>query len=277
LFTVKSRDSADTARQIEPLLDDAIVVSIQNGINQSTLLQFIRPDRLLVGMTATNMALVEPGVVSLQRNGISVIGSPTGDVPAAVVNRASELLGRSGLPFEASDNILGVQYNKLLMNTMGYTSVVSSSDFIRDGILSRAWRNEVALPLLNEGLAVLGAAGIQLQRTRGISDVLRFKRLLHAFNAPLLDRTVLWFLNTVVRPKPIVYSVYQDLVRNKPTEIDYVNGEIVRLAKSCSIAAPCNQLVVRMIHDLEGQDPKVFPTREAVINRFREIRSQQQG
>lgn len=271
LFTVKSQSTEATARQIEPLLDDAIVVSLQNGINQSTLLKFVRPERLLVGMTATNMALVEPGRVSLQRNGISVIGSPTGDVPATVVDKVRELLACSGLTFAASDDILGVQYNKLLMNTMGYASVVSASEFIRDGILSRRWRNHVALPLLQEGLSVLEAAGIQLQRTSGMSDVLRFQRLLHALNFPLLDRTIHWFLATIVRPKPIVYSVYQDLQRNKPTEIDYVNGEIVRLAENCGRKAPYNRLVVRLIHQLESQDSKQFLTSQEVIERFAEL------
>ena len=92
LFTVKSQDTADAAKQVAPLLGDAVVVSLQNGINQHLLSQSIRQDRLLVGMTATNMALIRPGVVSLQRNGVSVIGSPSKDVPAAVMEGARDAL-----------------------------------------------------------------------------------------------------------------------------------------------------------------------------------------
>lgn len=271
LFAVKSQSTAETASQMKSCLGNAVVVSLQNGINQDQLIRFVPPDRLLVGMTATNMALVRPGVVSLQRDGISVIGSPTGDVSPAVVEQARSTLAMSGLRFETSDNILGIQYNKLLMNTMGYASVISDANFITDGILHRPWRTHVALPLLEEGLAVLEAAGIPLQRTSGISDVLRFRKLLVALNTPLLDRSARWILNTVVRPKRIVYSVLQDLTRGKPTEIDFVNGQIVRLAEHSGVDARHNRLVVQLIRDLEKSDDKTFPSHDKVISQFRAL------
>jgi 2-dehydropantoate 2-reductase len=271
LFTVKSQDTAEMAGKIAPHLGQAVVVSLQNGINQQTLLQFVRPDRLLVGMTATNMALIQPGVVSLQRNGVSVIGSPTQDVPPSIVTEARDTLALSGLKFDSSDQILGVQYNKLLMNTVGYASVLSASDFVADGILCRPWRNHVALPLLREGLSAIDAAGIRLQRTSGISDVIRFQRLLHALNAPWIDRAIRWTRQRILRPEKIVYSVYQDLLRGKLTEIDFVNGQIVALADRHDVAAPCNRLVVQMIHELEQHHPQQFPTHEQVISRFRDL------
>jgi 2-dehydropantoate 2-reductase len=273
LLTVKSQATVDTAEQIAPHLGDAVVVSLQNGINQRNLLKFVRPDRLLVGMTATNMELTEPGVVSLQRNGVSVIGSPTGDVPDSLVDQARRTLALSGLKFESSRNILGVQYNKLLMNTVGYASVLSASNFVTDGILYRPWRKNVALPLLDEGLSVLAEAGIKLERTSGISDVLRFQRLLRVLNAPGFDWVIRGALRHLLRPKKIVYSVYQDLIRGKPTEIDYVNGEIVRLAESCQIPSPYNRRVVQMIRELEDQ-PR-FPSHDQVIAAFRDIRHEQ--
>ena len=271
LFTVKSQHTAETARQIAPVLGDATLVSLQNGVNQRELRPSVRADRLLVGMTATNMAITSPGEVTLQRNGLSMIGSPDNVCPSAIVQAARDLLAISGLPFETSDQILGIQYNKLLLNTMGYASVLSDSDFITDGILFGPWRRHVALPLLNEGLTVLEAAGIHLGRTSGMSDVLRFGRLLRALNTPGIDGPARWVVKQLVRAKKLVYSVYQDLVRGKPTEIDYINGEIVRLAGECGVSAPYNGLVVQMIHDLEKRPSDQFPTHEQVIARFREL------
>ena len=271
LFAVKSQSTIETAEQMQPSLGNAVVVSLQNGINQHLLGRFVRPDRLLMGMTATNMALVSSGVVSLQRDGLSVIGSPTGEVPPAVSEEARSTLALSGLRFETTDNILGVQYNKLLMNSMGYASVISDADFITDGILYRPWRTHVALPLLDEGLSVLAAAGIALERTSGISDVLRFQRLLKALNTPPVDSSARWMLKNIFRPKKIVYSVSQDLARGKPTEIDFVNGEIVRLAKQSGVEAPRNELVVRMIRELERTKSKTFPGHDQVISRFRQL------
>lgn len=273
LFTVKSQDTAETAREFTDLLGDAIVISLQNGINQHVLSQYFRKDRLLVGMTAANMALVEPGVVRLQRNGISVIGPSTPDVPADVVRTAGEALALSGLKVETSSQVLGVQYNKLLMNTMGYASVLSASDFISEGILHRPWRQCVALPLLSEGLAVLESCGIQLQRTSGISDVIRFRRLLHALNTPFADISIRQVLTKLIRPQRIVYSLYQDLMRGKPTEIDFINGEIVRLSQALGVASPYNAKVVEMVRRLEQPASKQFPSREDVLLQFRELRN----
>jgi 2-dehydropantoate 2-reductase len=273
LFTVKSQHGAETAHQIAPFLGDATLVSLQNGVNQHTLRSSVRADRLLVGMTATNMAIISPGEVSLQRNGVSIIGSPDGACPPALVEATRALLATSGLPFETSDQILGIQYNKLLMNTMGYASVLSASDFILDGVLYGPWRRHVALPILNEGFAVLQAAGIRLGRTSGMSDVIRFGRLLRTLNTPGIDRTSRWLVKQLLNPKKLVYSVYQDLVRGRPTEIDYVNGEIVRLADQCGVPAPYNRLVVQMIHHLEEKPSDQFPTHQQVIARFRELAS----
>ncbi len=270
LFTVKSQDSEKTAQRFASPIGDAIVVSLQNGINQRILSQYLRTDRLLVGMTATNMTTVEPGIVTLHRNGVSVIGAATTEVPSGVVQQARQMLATSGLKFVASDQILGVQYNKLLFNTMGYASVLSETDFINEGILSGPWRKNVALPLLNEGMSVLKAAGITLQKAVGGSDVIRLRRLMHALNIPGLGHLA----GPIVRlfkPPRLVFSVSQDLLRGRPTEIDFVNGEIVRLAQQCGADSPYNAEVVRMVHAMEAAPVKEFASREEIVQHFRQL------
>ena len=270
LFTVKTQDTAETAKQISNLVGEAIVVSLQNGINQRVLSQFIRRDRLLVGMTATNMTTIQPGVVSLHRNGVSVIGAAAPDVPPEAIDLARQTLAVSGLKFEISDQILGVQYNKLLLNTMGYASVLSASDFIREGLLNGPWRKSVAIPLLSEGMSVLQAAGIPLQRVSGGSDVIRFRRLLQVLNTPGLDHVVRALIG-LFNPPRIIFSVYHDLIRRRPTEIDFVNGEITRLAEECGLEAPYNAEVVRTVHALESSGCKEFLSRDEVVRRFRQL------
>ncbi len=273
LFTVKTQDTAETARQFASAIGDATVVSLQNGINQRVLSKVLRNDRLLVGMTATNMTMIEPGIVSLHRKGVSVIGAATPDVPPALVEQARQTLASSGLKFVASRQILGVQYNKLLFNTMGYASVLSATDFIREGVLNGPWRKSVAIPLLCEGMTVLKAAGIPLQRASGGSDVIRLRRLMHALNTPGLDRVVRSLIG-LFNPSRLVFSVSQDLLSGRPTEIDFINGEIVRLAQECGVDAPYNAEVVRTVHAMEASGVKEFPAREEIVRRFRSLRPQ---
>jgi 2-dehydropantoate 2-reductase len=271
LFTVKTQDTAETAMEFADEIGDAIVVSLQNGINQHVLSKILPADRLLVGMTATNMAIVEPGVVVCQRRGISVIGAASDAVPASVIEDAHRILSKSGLPIEVSSSIIGAQYNKLLFNTMGYASVLSATDFLREGIQDRQWRNHVALPILAEGLRVLDAAGISLQRVSGMSDHIRFERLMRTLGTPLIGGFVSMMMRGPFKPPQLVFSVYQDLLRHRMTEIDYVNGEIVRLAEANRVDAPLNAEVVHLVHKMEDADEPVFFTREQVASRFREL------
>ncbi|MFG0255056.1 MAG: ketopantoate reductase family protein [Rhodopirellula sp. JB053] len=271
IFTVKTQDTDRVAKEYAGAIGDAVVVSLQNGINQHLLTRHLHPDRVVAGMTSTNMALIEPGIVQCNRGGISVIGPTSKQVAASTVEVARRTLAASGLPIEVSESILGIQYNKLLFNTMGYASVVSSTDLLRDGIMTRSWRNEVALPLLSEGLHVLQSAGILLERVSGMSDVYRFRNFLRALNLPTANTLANATLRGPLSLPGIVFSVYQDLMRRRPTEIDYVNGEMVRLAKESGTEAPRNSKIVQMTKNIESHDQPKFFSKEDVISEFRQL------
>ncbi|GAA4436458.1 2-dehydropantoate 2-reductase [Bremerella cremea] len=272
ILTVKSQDTVETLERVGPYLGDATIVSLQNGTNQAVLRKFLPAEQFLVGMTAINVALVEPGTVSLQLDGVTMIGSTLGDPPQDRIEKALQILRKSGLAFKSHENIVGVQLNKVSINCPGYASVLSQSSFLTECILDRSWRNEVAKPLLDECFAVLKAAGVNLVRVPGPSDIKRFRNLLNLLDVPLLG----WIAATVIRitkRKRIVYSVEQDLIRRKPTEIDYVNGEIVRLAKEHGTEAPLNEKVVEMVHQLEQRDPLKFFSMDEVVEQFRQLRA----
>lgn len=64
VLTVKSPDTETALAVVGDRLNGSRVVSIQNGLNQHVLRRYVRPDRLVLGVTATNMAILEPGTVS---------------------------------------------------------------------------------------------------------------------------------------------------------------------------------------------------------------------
>jgi len=172
---------------------------------------------------------------------------------------------------DATSNILGAQYNKIALNTVGYASVLSASNFIPEAVLFGPWRRAVGLPLLRESLAVLDRAGITLARTPGISDVFRFRRLLRFLELPGAGAMAAAVGKLAKRGKPIVFSLQFDLQRGKPTEIDFVNGEIVRLARENNTPAPNNELVVQLVDELQRRPEGPFFTRAEVIARFQQV------
>jgi 2-dehydropantoate 2-reductase len=85
---------------------------------------------------------------------------------------------------------------------------------------------------------------------------------------PLLGSVIALGAQRLFNRRPIIFSLQQDLERCKATEVDFVNGEIVRLAESVGEAAPRNALVVSLCHELESRHNGTFYSRDEVIRRF---------
>jgi len=88
---------------------------------------------------------------------------------------------------------------------------------------------------------------------------------------PIAGPAIAFGARRLFNRRPIIFSLQQDLQRRKPTEVDYVNGEIVRLAGSVGVAAPANELVVRLVRQLEQRGDGSFLRRDEVIQRFAEL------
>lgn len=268
LFTVKSQDTLAAIQEAAPHLGTAVLVSIQNGINHRQLAGFVAPDRLVMGMTGTNMAILRPGSVSLQLEGMSVVGAPPGEpLPEAAI-QAANLLAATGLPFMHHENLIGVQYNKLAINILGSAAALSSSNFITEAVLYRPWRVAIAIPLIDEIITVYQTSGIKLSVIPGIPDVYKFRRFLRVLDVPMLGFLARTIANRRFNRKPILFSVHQDLARARKTEIDFICGELVRLADEHRVAAQFNREVIRIVHELEQRGRSPFLDRAEVIARF---------
>jgi len=275
-ITVKSQATAEAARAAAPHWAGAIVVSIQNGVNDERLAALVEPGRLVMGMTATNMALVEPGRVSLQLGGATVLGPPAGQHASGAAESAAAVLGRiraASLKFLAHPNALGVRYNKLAVNALGYASCLSASNFITEALADRPWREAVGLPIVRECQRVFDRAGIKLARIPGVPSVPRLERFLRLMSAPVVGPAITFGARRLFNRRPIVFSLFQDLERRKPTEVDFINGHVARLATSVGTTAPANVLVVELVRELERRGDGTFFDREEVVRSFGHLNS----
>jgi len=121
-------------------------------------------------------------------------------MPSSLIRHTQQTLAASKLPVELSDTILGVQYNKLLFNTVGYASVLSATDFLRQAITQPAWCRGWS-------------------KTAAAWPVRCVARSLRGPFAAWPVRCVARSLRGPFQLPRIVYSVYQDLMRNRPTEL----------------------------------------------------------
>ena len=270
-LTVKSQGTEAAIRAAQPYLGDATIVSIQNGINDHLLLEYVNPDHLVMGMTATNVALLTPGEVSLQLDGLTVLGPAASCPMGQHVTGATNLLKRirtAGLKFLAHPNALGMRYNKLTINALGYASCLSASNFITECLCHTTWRQVVGRPIVEECLRVYEAAQIKLEPVPGRSNLVKLQRLMRMLERPVLRGAISFWARQIYNRRPIVFSLYQDLLHGKMTEVEHNNGEDVRLARTARTAAPINQEIGRMVHELESRPDNTFFDRQEVINRL---------
>jgi len=267
IFCVKSHATAEALHQAHPYLQNATLVVIQNGICDYFFSERIPQDRLVAGTTAINVAITAPGELALQLDGITMLG-PMFPQAVQAAQAATDVLAGGGLRAFFTPEIHGIRYTKLGINAVGYVSCLSASNFISEGLLCREWRRRIAIPLLQEILGVYQAAGIQPRPIPGRSSLAGLARVCRTLDLPVIGNLLGWGLRRLFDRRPIIFSLYQDLLAGKKTEVDYIHGEILRLAKLANQPAPLCELVIHLVHELEKKPPGTFLTREEVIDRF---------
>jgi 2-dehydropantoate 2-reductase len=159
----------------------------------------------------------------------------------------------------------------LAVNALGYASCLSASNFISEALTYGPWREAVGRPIVAECRHVFDRAGIRLERIPGVPSLPRLQRIMKLMNLRAIGPAIGYRARWRFDRRPIVFSLLQDLILGRPTEVDHVNGEVVRLAETVDEVAPTNAEVVRMVHELESRGPGSFFSREEVIRRFEKL------
>lgn len=244
LCCVKSAQTADVARQIgSNARADACVVSFQNGLGNAEALRSHLRDRVVLGgIVGFNVRPLGEGLFQQATSGALVIEEDAGACPANAA--LVDLLKAAGFDLQITKDIRAMQWAKLMMNLNNAVSALSGVP-LREMLSSTEYRHILA-DLIEEALTVLRVANVRPARL-GAVPVRWFPLLLRLPNAlfRLLARAQL-------RVDPQARSsMWEDLSRGRPTEVDYLNGEIVRLAEKYGIDAPMNRKITALVHEVE--------------------------
>jgi 2-dehydropantoate 2-reductase len=143
-----------------------------------------------------------------------------------------------------TDDIESIQWAKLAMNLNNAVSALSDAP-TREIVFDPGYR-KVLGSLIGEAIEVMRAVGIRPGKL-GAIPVTWF---------PLVVSMPTALLKVVARAQLKIdpearSSMWEDLQRGRTTEVDYLNGEIVRLAESRGIDAPLNRRVVELVREAE--------------------------
>jgi 2-dehydropantoate 2-reductase len=244
LCCVKSLATADAARQLSVVLrPGTLVVSFQNGVRNAEVLRKGLPDQIvLAGIVSFNVVPGETGEYRRTTSGPLVIEANSDPRVAELV--AS--LERAGLPVRVTAEVSRMQWAKLVTNLFNAVSALSDVP-TRDMVFSAGYRRVMA-GLVVEALAVLRKAHVRPLALMGLPVGL----------LPILLRLPTPLLRIVARAQLKIdpqarSSMWEDLSKRRPTEVDDLNGEIVRLADSCGADAPLNRRMVELVHHYERE------------------------
>jgi 2-dehydropantoate 2-reductase len=225
LVATKSLFTESAIAAAAGIFADAAVCSVQNGVGNEEIIARYVP-RVIRGTTIIAGSLPRPGVVRQDAKGDTWLG-PFEPKPAGwdEVRNLADLLSRSGLPATAMADSRGPQWTKLIFNAA--TSPVTALTGLTMGQLSGSVR-ELVDGLVAEGCAVAAAHGITLA-----GDPLA-----------LID-------GAAVIARGHRTSMLQDVMARRRTEVDVLNGGIVRMGREAGVATPLHEAVAALVDGVE--------------------------
>ena len=260
LVTVKSGATSEAARDIRNNAENgALVISFQNGISNVDVLKRELGDRFEVvrGMVPFNCAYLGEG-----RFHKGVAGAPLYAEDQARTRELAERVGAGPAAIRLSDDMLGLAWGKLLINLNNAINALSGRP-LREQLRDRDYRRVFAAAM-REGVRLLKRAGIRPAKVGAVGPAA----------LPLVIGSPDWLFNNVfIRSWKIDEkarsSMSDDLVHGRKTEVDYINGELVRLAERLGTDATINRLIVELVRQAEAGAAPLSPQelRAAVLGR----------
>ena len=209
---------------------EGCVASVQNGIgNEEAIAEHV--ERVIRGTTFPAGRLLAPGHVQWDVKGDTTFGPfEPRPAPPAEIERLADACARAGMPTDAVADARGPQWRKVIFNAA--TNPLGALTRLTHGrVCERPDLRGLVSGLVDEGKAVATAQGIELD-----DDPER-----------LIDHAA---------RKEVAYdhkaSMLQDVEAQRQTEVDYLNGGIVRFGRENGVPTPLNEAIVALIKGMEA-------------------------
>jgi 2-dehydropantoate 2-reductase len=251
LVTVKSGATAEAGETLARIVrPGAVVVSFQNGIGNDEALRAALPGRtVLAGMVPFNVIHRTAGHFHQGTEGTLDVQQHPALAPFL------ESFANAGLPLRQHADLKPVQWAKLLLNLNNAINALSGLPLKRE-LSQRDYRRCFALAQ-NEALAVLRAAGIRPAKLTPLPPQF------FPFALRLPDGLFRIAASRMLAIDPLARtSMLDDLDAGRATEVDWLNGEIIRLGEKVHLGSPVNEKLVELVHAAEQGGRRDWPGSE---------------
>ncbi|MBH0010351.1 ketopantoate reductase family protein [Salinibacterium sp. SWN1162] len=245
IVATKAHDAEQALRDNIRYVRNVPVVIFQNGLDSLDTAAQASPRSDIIGALATfASSFLSPGTIHVTAAGPSYLGvAGDNDVPARY---AADVLN-AVMPTFAVPNFRGAQWTKLVINQVNALPAItglSVQEVLADSRLRR-----IMTASMRETARVALAQGIYFETLQGLSH----RRLRQFARAPLwFGQLIPLAMGRRMGRTPNPGSTLQSIRRGQPSEVDALNGAVVRAAQERGNEAPLNALMVELVHDVEA-------------------------
>jgi 2-dehydropantoate 2-reductase len=238
ILAVKAYDLDATLDQLEPVLTErTVLLTLQNGVDvEDRLLSRLKRDCVVGGVAFIYSKIVEPGVIEHYKRGAVSVGELMGHKSPRVLAIA-ELFKQASLPCHLVDDIRRAKWEKMCWNC-----VFNPLTVLIDDRIAKALDHPEMLPVIRQIVGEVAAVAATLKVP---------------LSEDIADKVVRWSQEI----RDIHTSMYDDWKAGRPTEIDTLNGHIVKLGHELGIPVPLNEALtatIKVITERERSGPGIL-------------------
>ena len=236
IICVKSYSTEEAIKSAKELIgENTQVLTLQNGVgNIQVLNDIVGEDNVIGGITSCGATLLEAGHIKYAGKGDTIIGKSSGGVLGSIRGIAG-ILNKAGFETKVSRDINGVIWSKLIIN-VGINALAVATRLHNGRLIEYNGTKEIMRNAVQEAVKVAKRKRIKLMYDDPIQKVEGVAKAT-AGN---------------------ICSMLQDVLKKKRTEIDFINGAVIRQAKALNIPTPVNEVLTNLVKTVESSYDKAL-------------------
>ena len=228
LICVKAYSTSEALKRANSIVGkDTLVLTLQNGLgNLEAIMALVQKEQVLGGTTSMGANVIETGFVRFAGSGETVLGQLDSGTEKA--EKLAELFRKAGLEVKTTEKLESAVWSKVLVN-VGINALTALLGVRNGRLLNYESSRRLLAEAVKEAEAVAKAKGIELNYANALERVEEVAR----------------------KTSENISSMLQDIRAKRRTEIDAINGAIVREAERIGIKARVNEVLTHLVKALE--------------------------
>ncbi|GAB3123959.1 ketopantoate reductase family protein [Glaciibacter psychrotolerans] len=259
LVCTKAQDAEAAIGENAVMINGSPVIVVQNGLDGVQTAKRLLPHSECFGALSIIAAnYTEPGQVTVTTAAPTYLGR--GDGPIDQETRRWQRVLNEAVPTRAIENFIGAQWTKLIVNMLNALPAITGLSVQQ--VIAHPGLRRVMTASMREAVRVGAGRNVRFGALQSLSN-----RSLRVFaRLPLWAGQILPLrMRRRMGAVPNRGSTLQSITRGQRTEIDFLNGAIVREATAAGLPAPINTLLTALVHEVERSG--AFLTPAAVLTR----------